>query len=200
MRSTMFRISRGSLCAAFLHVAVGCGGESQPQNGGENAASPSPSASASAKAKGPAEPPPVVFTEADFIESDESRDPYREYTSLFIKPVEEVNREIGRKVKAPMYALDELKLVGIIASASDRALLTDPKGYGWILYTGDFVGKAELVNTGGTQSQEIPVNWKVDRIRAADVVFVREDPAHPQIARTTRVLPLYPVGESRGGS
>lgn len=193
---------RSTILATLLALVVGCNEDAPATPGGAESASPSPSASGSADAKAAkaAEPPPVVLTEADFIESDESRDPYREYTSLFIRPVDEVSREIGRKVKAPMFALDELKLVGIIASSSDRAMLVDPKGYGWILYTGDFVGKAELISTGGTESQEVPVNWKVDRIRGADVVFVREDPARPQIARTTRVLPLYPVGESHGGS
>jgi len=181
-------------------VAVGCAEEVPVQtNGGETAAAPSASASANASAQKAAEPPPVVFSEADFVESDESRDPYREYTRGFIKPVDEVSREIGRKVKAPMYALDELKLVGIITRSNDRAMLVDPKGYGWILYTGDFVGKAELVNTGGTEAQEVPLNWKVDRIRENDVVFVREDPARPQIARSTRVYPLF-SGEGRGGS
>lgn len=186
----------------LLPLVAACGEESAaPSQGGEPSA-PTPSASASAEAKAPKseEPPPIVFAESDFIESDESRDPYRDYASLFVKPVEEVSREVGRKVKAPMYALDELKLVGIVTRAQSRAMLVDPKGYGWVLYTGDFVGRADLVNTGGTDAQEVPVNWKVDRIRPDNVVFVREDPARPQIARTTRVLPLFPVGDGRGGS
>jgi len=64
-----------------------------------------------------------------------------------------------------------------------------------VLYTGDYVGKAELISAGGTAGAEVAINWRVDRIRPTDVVFIREDNAHPDIPPTTRVMPLYPVGE-----
>ncbi|MBM4374754.1 MAG: pilus assembly protein PilP [Deltaproteobacteria bacterium] len=190
--------TRSIILGLLVTFTPACEEEAPVVTDGAGDASAAAAASGSASAKA-AEPPPIVFTEADFIESDESRDPYREYTSLFVKPVDEVSREIGRKVKAPMYALDEMKLVGIIGGSAQRAMLVDPKGYGWILLPGDFIGKAELVNTGGTEAQEVPLNWKVDRIREMDVVFVREDPARPQIARTTRILPLH-SGDGRGGT
>lgn len=184
----------------FLSL-LGCSGDGAPPIDYSAPAAPSASSSADSKGgKAASEPPPVAFTEADFIESEESRDPYREYSSIFIKQVDDVSREVGRKVKASMFAIDELKLVAIITEAHSRAMLVDPKGFGWIIFTGDFLGKAELVNTGGTDSQEIPVNWKVDRIRGTDIVFVREDPSRPQIARTTRILPLYPSTSAPGGS
>ncbi len=191
---------RQTLSIMLVLLSVGCAEEVAMPNENAGNSAPAASGSADAKAGKSGEPPPVAFSEADFIESDESRDPYREYSSVFIRPVDDVSREIGRKVKASMFALDELKLVAIITRSNDRAMLVDPKGYGWILFTGDFVGRAELVSLGGSENQEIPVNWKVDRIRPDDIVFVREDTARPQIARTTRVLPLYPAGASHGGS
>jgi type IV pilus assembly protein PilP len=200
------------LCA----LAASCGGEenAQPAAGGnegaaEGAAPAGSSAAAGSKKKEEKKndsdaPPLLSFSEADFVESDESRDPFRDYSSLFRKPIEELNKELsGRHVKAPTFALDELKLVGIVTRTNARAMLVDPNGYGWILYTGDFVGKAEMVNTGGTEGTEVPVNWKIDRIRPTDLVFVREDPARPQIPRSTRIMPLYPAGEvpaSKGGT
>ncbi len=138
--------------------------------------------------------PIVEFTEADFVESEQSRDPFRDYAHLF---VEKSDREVQkqRKVKADTFALDELKLVGIITRGQSSVMLTDPNGYGWVLYTGDFVGKPELVSVGGTDGTEVAINWRVDRIRPSDVVFIREDTTHPDIPPTTRVMPLYPAGE-----
>lgn len=187
-------------------AATGEAAEAAPSASAEAEGAPPPSAAAKKADKGRkddnASPPPLVsFTESDFVESDESRDPFRDYMALFKKPLEDLNKESGRKVKAATYSLDELKLTGIVITANSRAMLVDPSGFGWILFTGDFVGKAELVSTGGAEGQEVPLNWKVDRIRAEDIVFVREDPSHPQIARTTRVIPLYPAGDvSRRGS
>jgi len=140
------------------------------------------------------EMPIVEFTEADFVESEQSRDPFRDYGHLFVDKADR-NTERQRKVKADVFALDELKLVGIITRGQSSVMLTDPNGYGWVLYTGDFVGKPELVSVGGTDGAEVAINWRVDRIRPQDVVFIREDAAHPDIPPTTRVMPLYPSGE-----
>jgi type IV pilus assembly protein PilP len=136
----------------------------------------------------------VEFTEADFVESEESRDPFRDYGYLFAKKSTS-ERIVQRKVKAAQFALDELKLVGILTRGRSSVMLTDPNGFGWLLYTGDFVGKPELVSAGGTDGAEVAINWRVDRIRPTDVVFIREDNAHPDIPPTTRVMPLYPAGE-----
>lgn len=177
-------------------VLAGCEEEMMaPSN-----APPAPAASAKDRKKKEAEEektkdmPIVEFTEADFVESEQSRDPFRDYAHLF---VEKSDREVQkqRKVKADTFALDELKLVGIITRGRSSVMLTDPNGYGWVLYTGDFVGKPELVSVGGTDGAEVAINWRVDRIRPADVVFIREDTTHPDIPPTTRVMPLYPAGE-----
>ncbi len=194
-----------------------CGGEDsapkdapKPAGEGEAAAAPAPAGSGEAaggnkrkdKAKDApvAEAPLVNFSPDDFVESDKSRDPFRDYASLFRKTTEAgAAGAQDRKVKAAKFALDELKLVGIITRSNGRAMLVDPNGFGWILYTGDFVGKAESVNTGGAEGQEIQVNWRVDRIQPTDVTFVREDSLHPQVGRTTRKLPLYPGGDQTTG-
>ena len=61
---------------------------------------------------------------------------------------------------------------------------------------GDFVGKAELVHAGGPSGTDVAVNWRVDRIREGDVVFIREDPSHPEIPPTTRVMSLRPTEDT----
>ncbi|RLB53354.1 MAG: pilus assembly protein PilP [Deltaproteobacteria bacterium] len=144
--------------------------------------------------------PLVEFSEADFVESEDSRDPFRDFAHLFVKKTQG-DRVVQRKVKASQFALDELRLVGIITRATRRVMLTDPTGYGWVLFTGDFVAKPELVSAGGTDGTEVAINWRIDRIRPKDVVFIREDAAHPEIPPTTRVMPLFPTeDEGRSGS
>jgi len=96
------------------------------------------------------------------------------------------------------YALDELHLVGIVLGAPSRALLTDPGGLGWVAKVGDFVGKSELVHAGGPTGTDVAVNWRVDRIRDGDIVFIREDPSHPEIPPTTRVVALRTPEEEAG--
>ncbi len=145
--------------------------------------------------------PLVEFSEADFVESEDSRDPFRDYAHLFVRKIRDGAERPDRKVKALQFALDELRLVGIITRTTRRVMLTDPTGYGWVLFTGDYVGKPELVSAGGTDGTEVAINWRIDRIRPKDVVFIREDVAHPEIPPTTRVMPLFPTDErGRSGS
>ncbi len=180
--------------------AFGCEGGTVDPSLGERAPAASASAAAAEEKSQEEAQSGAQFIEADFVESDEARDPFRDYTSLFKKPTDDILAVNQRKVKAAQYSLDELKLVGLISGAKGRALLDDATGFGWVVYTGDFVGRAEFVSTGGTDAQEIAINWRVDRIRPTDIVFVREDVSHPEIPPTTRVVPLYEAGESRGGS
>jgi type IV pilus assembly protein PilP len=191
-----------------VSLAFGCGddefespeeapAETNPNAAGAPAApaAPAPTATAQAEAEKPSKVMPIVeFTESDFVESEESRDPFRNYSYLYARKTR-TDRIVQRKVKASPFALDELKLVGIITRGRPSVMLTDPNGYGWLLYTGDFVGKPELISVGGTDGTEVAINWRVDRIRPTDVVFIREDNAHPDIPPTTRVIPLYPAGE-----
>ncbi|XXX74047.1 pilus assembly protein PilP [Sorangium sp. So ce134] len=152
--------------------------------------------SASADAGAPELPPLPLreFQEADFSESDRSRDPFRSFESLFATQARG-RVTIQRQVLVDRFALDELKLVGVVSRAPARALLTDPTGLGWVVKVGDFVGKAEIVHAGGPTGVDVAVNWRVDRIRDSDVVFIREDPSHPEIPPTTRVIALRPLGD-----
>ncbi|MBK8252265.1 MAG: pilus assembly protein PilP [Polyangiaceae bacterium] len=164
--------------------------------GTTGAAAASASASASASGSAPALPP-QEFTEADFTETDKSRDPFRSFAKTFLQQGK-VRVTVQRVVLAERYALDELKPVGIVSRGDIKALLTDPTGLGWIVKIGDYVGKAELVHTGGPTGSDVAINWRVDRIRENDIVLVREDPSHPEIPPSTRVILLYPTDQTPG--
>ncbi|EYF05763.1 pilus assembly protein PilP [Chondromyces apiculatus] len=160
---------------------------------------PSNPRAADAGADAVAEPelPPLPlrdFSEADFSESERNRDPFRSYESLFASQAK-TRITIQRQVLVDRYALDELKLVGVVSRSPARALLTDPTGLGWVVKVGDFIGKAEIVHTGGATGADVAINWRVDRIRESDVVLIREDPAHPEIPPTTRVVALRSADE-----
>jgi type IV pilus assembly protein PilP len=135
------------------------------------------------------------FQERDFAESDANRDPFRSFAADLVAQ-NKTRITIQRKVLVDRYALEELKLVGLVMGTPSRALLIDPTGLGWVAKVGDFVGRPELVHSGGPTGTDVPINWRVDRIRGSDVVFVREDPSHPEIPPTTRVIALRAVEDT----
>lgn len=164
-------------------------------------ASPSPGAgpdagagtdggAAAAKKEQP-ELPQREFVEADFTETEKNRDPFRGFASVFAQQAKG-RAVVQRTVVIERYALDELKLSGLVTRSQPRALFIDPANVGWVVKVGDYVGKPEIVRTGGPAGVDVAINWRVDRIREGDVVFVREDPAHPEIAPVTRVIALFP--------
>jgi len=170
----------------------------QPAAGGDPAgAAGPPSARGDAGAALPTNLPDIPerqFTESDFSETERNRDPFRGFASLFAQQAK--GRSVQqRQVLVDRYSLDELKLVGVVTRGPARALFTDPTGLGWVLKVGDYVGKPEIVHTGGPSGADVAINWRVDRIRESDVVFVREDPAHPEIAPVTRVVALFPTDD-----
>jgi type IV pilus assembly protein PilP len=167
-----------------------------PAAGGANPNAPGAVAAPSPTAGMPALPL-KTFEERDFAETDQSRDPFRSFASSFISQVK-TPTTVQRKTLVERYALDELKLNGIVSRGTARALLIDPSGLGWVAKVGDLVGKAELVHAGGPTGVDVAVNWRVDRIRPSDVVFVREDPSHPEIPPTTRVIALRTPEEEAG--
>ena len=183
---------------AALALALGlvaCGDDPQPQN---KPAGAKPAAAAPAKkgtgkaAEAKPDLPPLPlkeFKEGDFSETDQSRDPFRSFAVVFVSQAK-AKATVQRKAIVERYALDELKLIGIVSRGASRALLTDPSGGGWVAKVGDLIGKPELVHSGGPTGIDVALNWRVDRIRANDVVFVREDPSHPEIPPTTRVIAL----------
>ncbi|MDI1476632.1 pilus assembly protein PilP [Polyangium sp. y55x31] len=165
-------------------------------------ASPSPGAgpdagagtdggAAAAAKKDQPELPQREFVEADFTETEKNRDPFRGFASVFAQQAKG-RAVVQRTVVIERYALDELKLSGLVTRSQPRALFIDPANVGWVVKVGDYVGKPEIVRTGGPAGVDVAINWRVDRIREGDVVFVREDPAHPEIAPVTRVIALFP--------
>jgi type IV pilus assembly protein PilP len=148
--------------------------------GGQPAAAPKASADA---------PPPVEFLETDFTEGERSRDPFRSYAKTF---AEEARSRVKsqREVVLDQYAVDELRLVGIVTRIQpERALLVDPTGKGHIIQRGQFVGHAETVQ-GGSSGADYEINWRVERIRDSDIVLVRDDPTNPDVPSSTRIIPL----------
>ena len=147
---------------------------------------------AEADAGGDAAAAPLVFREEDFVETELSRDPFRSFARMFAEE-NKTAAKTQREVLLDRYAVDDLKLVGIVTgTAEHRAMLVDPTGTGWIVHRGQFIGKAELVRGTGSNGASYELNWRVDRIRDGDVVLVREDPAHSDIPPATRVIPLRP--------
>ncbi len=154
---------------------------------------------ASASASAPSVPPElkgVEYTESDFVESERNRDPFRSY----LVQSQPVNKEMKnqRKIALAEYSIDELKLVAIVTGGDQaRAMFVDPSGKGTVVYKGSFVCRSEVVHIGGSNGPEYQLNWRVDRIRAGDVVLIREDPAQPAIPPATRVIPLHPETEKQ---
>lgn len=184
---------------AFAVLLAACGGSDVIQTG-KPTGSGAPVAADAPKAAAPAAPtasptasmaplPKRVFEERDFAESDINRDPFRSFAADLVAQ-SKIRQVIQRKVIVDRYSLEELKLVGLVTGNPSRALLIDPTGLGWVAKVGDYVGKPEMVHSGGPSGTDVPINWRVDRIRGSDVVFIREDPSHPEIPPTTRVIAL----------
>jgi len=183
-----------ALAAAPL-ILLACGGEEVTTSKGPP---PKPSAAPIASASASSGP---EYAESDFVENDRNRDPFRSYRSLFVDTGNKHAFSTQRKVILSQFSVEELKLVAIVQGADyPRAMFTDPRGKEWVLKRGDFVGRAETVHTGGTNGSDYQVNWRVDRVRDSDVVMIREDPARPNIAPTTRVIPLHPEAEKQQNS
>jgi type IV pilus assembly protein PilP len=185
-------------------VSAGCGDDPKPPPpkkaapvGAAPAGANQPGADAGPGPSPTADMPPLPkrdFQERDFAESDSNRDPFRSFAADLIA-LGKTRISIQRKVLVDRYALEELKLVGLVQGSPSRALLIDPTGLGWDAKVGDFVGKPEMVHSGGPTGTDVPINWRVDRIRPSDVVFIREDPSHPEIPPTTRVIALRALEE-----
>ncbi len=192
--TTPRKAPRALLIAAFGALAVACG-DTVSKGPPPPPARTAPTAVATA----PALPPQLrgpEYTENDFVESDRNRDPFR----AFVTQNAAANRQTlnQRKVELGAYSVDELKLVAIVlGSDQPRAMFVDPTGKGTVVYKGTFICRPEVVHLGGSNGPEYQLNWRVDRIREADVVLIREDPAQPAIPPATRVIPLHPEAEKQ---
>jgi type IV pilus assembly protein PilP len=162
-----------------------------------------PVASASAapadKAGGaPPAPTKVEISEAEFTETERSRDPFRSFARRFLEESKTRARS-QREVLLSQYSVDELKLIGIVTRIQPaKAMLVDPTGKGHVIQRGQFVGRADVVQTTGRTGATYEINWRVDRIRDSDVVLVREDPNNPDVPTATKVIPLRPEGSVVG--
>ena len=162
-------------------------------------AAASPAASATPASDSSAVPAKVDIQEAEFGESERSRDPFRSFALKFAED-SKTHVHSQREVILGEYALDELKLIGIVTRAEPaKAMLVDPNGKGFVIQRGQFVGRADVVQGAGQSGTTYEINWRVDRIRSGDVVLVREDPSNPDVPSATRVIPLRP-GEAEGDS
>jgi len=133
------------------------------------------------------------------MESERSRDPFRSFATSFVQD-SKAKVHSQREVILSQYALDELKLIGIVTRAEPaKAMLVDPTGKGFVIQRGQFVGRPDVVQAAGASGTVYEINWRVDRIRPGDVVLVREDPTNPDVPSATRVIPLRPDEDTSSG-
>lgn len=156
---------------------------------------PAPNAATTASSAAESEPPPKMeIVEAEFTESERSRDPFRSFADSFREETKGAAKS-QRAVVLSNFAIDELRLIGIVTRAEPaKAMLVDPGGTGYVVQRGQFVGKADVVQAAGRTGASYEINWRVDRIRDGDIVLVREDPQNPDVPSATRVIPLRPEG------
>jgi len=200
----MRSVRDGSRCVAHLPLllalaSVGCSdppvvtASDAPSATPAAPAAPAPGPDAAANPGVAATPPPKVeVQENEFSESERSRDPFRSFAKNFAQDTK-AHVKSQREVILSQYALDELKLIGIVTRAEPaKAMLVDPTGKGFVIQRGQFVGRPDVVQAAGATGTVYEINWRVDRIRSSDVVLIREDPSNPDVPSATRVIPLRP--------
>jgi type IV pilus assembly protein PilP len=183
-----------------LAAAVGCGGgddefTSEPLKlGGGNSNASKSSASAAPEQTEATETPFVIYSDDDFAELDiQNRDPFRSFAKAFKA---QAAAPAQRRVLLPSTSLDEMRLIAIVTGiATPRAMMTDTSSVGHVVRRGDYIGRPEVVKTGGAEGMPVTLNWRVDRIRPGSVVLTREDPTAPDKPPLTRVMPLHEGGE-----
>ncbi len=141
-----------------------------------------------------AEAAQLTYQDDDFVEVDvANRDPFRGFATIFRQ---RATNAVQRDVVMPGVSIDEMRLIAIISGvAQPRAMLQDPASVGHVVKVGQYIGRAEIIQTGGADSMPVTLNWRVARIRSGEVVLTREDPTGPDRPPLTRVLPLYEEGE-----
>jgi type IV pilus assembly protein PilP len=200
MKSVVFLLVGG------LSLLAACGDDPAPTaNSAKAPAKTAPAkgkpaaSSAAAPSASMAPPPKFELVEAEFTETERSRDPFRSFLDIF-KEETKGTAKSQRQVVLSQYAIDELKLIGIVTRAEPaKAMLVDPQGVGHVVQRGQFVGKPDIVQAAGRTGASYEINWRVDRVRAGDIVLIREDPANPDVPSATRVIPLRPEGTDVAG-
>jgi len=137
-----------------------------------------------------------AYRDSDFVEGEQNRDPFRNYANELRVKVPVVAQ---RLVLMPDTAIDQMKLIAIISGIEQpRAMIVDQRGVGYVTTRGDFVGKADVVQGGGSESLPVALNWRIDRIRVNEVVLAREDPSAPNRPPLTKVIPLHEDDPANG--
>ena len=199
--SSKIRIFACLLLVAAFGV-TGCGGDDEEYQQSRGLGSGKGGGATKASAEGGAnevvaaiDSGPTVYTDDDFSELDiQNRDPFRSFARAFKA---QAAAPAQRRVLLPSTSLDEMKLIAIVTGiATPRAMLTDTAQVGHVIRRGDYIGRPEVVQTGGSEGMPVTLNWRVDRIRPGSVVLTREDPTSPDKPPLTRVMPLHEGGEA----
>lgn len=186
---------KGAFVALGLCAAVGCSEEITHSSNSGSAAVVNRKAGAGAATADAGTGARMELQEAEFSESERSRDPFRAYVASFVDEARTQTRS-QREVVMEEFSIDDMRLIGIVSGGVEpRAMLVDPRGMGHIVKRGQFIGRAEVVQGEGKVSRSYEINWRVDRVRDGDVVLVREDPKNPEIPSSTRVLVLHPESD-----
>jgi len=180
---------------------LGCGGGDEEFTGTLGLGAPGKARSGAASGKAENEVVPametlaVMYDDEDFVELDiQNRDPFRSYARAFKA---QAAAPAQRRVLLPSTSLDEMNLIAIVTGiATPRAMLTDTAHVGHVIRRGDYIGRPEVVQTGGSEGMPVTLNWRVDRIRPGSVVLTREDPSSPDKPPLTRVMALHEGGEA----
>jgi type IV pilus assembly protein PilP len=182
---------------------AGCGGDDEEFGGGlglgssesDDSAKKGSTEDTAEKSSSILESSPVIYADDDFVELDiQNRDPFRSYARAFKA---QAAAPAQRRVLLPSTSLDEMKLIAIVTGiATPRAMLTDTARVGHVIRAGDYIGRPEVVQSGGSEGMPVTLNWRVDRIRPGSVVLTREDPSAPDKPPLTRVMPLHEGGEA----
>ncbi|MCA9580886.1 MAG: hypothetical protein KC416_03770, partial [Myxococcales bacterium] len=151
----------------------GCGGEETVQGRGlasRGKSAPAKAAATTAAAGGTANAAggaaddlsnSLEYRDESFVESEENRDPFRDYISIFRATVVASPQ---RAVIMGDTGIDQMRLIAIISGvARPRAMLTDGAGVGHTVERGDYIGRPEVVQTGGAEGMPVSLNWRVDR-------------------------------------
>jgi hypothetical protein len=194
---------RTRLIVILALALAACGGETiavgPPPAPVAPPASVAPSPTADVAAAEPSGPAALTYDDSDFVEADTNRDPFRTYANLFVPHTAQVGI-IQREVVMGTTAVDEMHLIAIVSGvANPSAMLTGADGTGHTVHRGDYVGRAEIVQTGGEDSVPVTLNWRVERIRGDAVILSREDPTAPNRPPLTREIPLHDPSEAAGG-
>ena len=198
--SSTIRIFGSLLLLAAVGMA-GCGGDEEEEyqglglGAGADASGEGSGEGGAEQAAAQLDSGPIIYTDDDFSELDiQNRDPFRSFARAFKA---QAAAPAQRRVLLPSTSLDEMKLIAIVTGiATPRAMLTDTAQVGHVIRRGDYIGRPEVVQTGGSEGMPVTLNWRVDRIRPGSVVLTREDPTSPDKPPLTRVMPLHEGGEA----